>query len=549
MGNTPLGIISRTAVPPERISNRVEPLVKSEAAMSSLGNTHRRFFFMLPSISFTHSEFSFHEFLYLRVNLMRSIVPSSTCPVASLRLVVRLSVAVLLLSAPSNFMGVIAGESLSSPPNVVLILSDDQAWGDYGFMGHPVIQTPHLDRLAARSVLFRRGYTPVPLCRPSLMSMITGLYPHQHGVTGNDPKPDRSASQSEMAARREALISRIDSLKTLPAILAEHGYVSFQSGKWWEGNFRRGGFTEGMTRGFPQPGGRHGDDGLSIGRSTMQPVTDFVTRAVAAKQPFFLWYAPMLPHTPHDPPARLLQKYQADDRPLPLAKYYAMCELFDETCGILMNHLEQQGIAENTLVMYVTDNGWIQATPDMNLGPAWNHGFAPRSKQTVYEGGVRTPIMISLPGRIDPADRPELASTLDVFPTVLSAAGILPPEGLPGVDWWSAIVRDQPVERAFVAGESFSHDIADMDHHETTLQYRWCVEGAWKLILSFETEPDRYSFVHEVNERVPQLFNIVDDPHETRNAADEHPDVVARLTERIFSVWRTEKTPVGLSEK
>ena len=80
----------------------------------------------------------------------------------------------------------------AAPPNVVMIISDDQAWGDYGFMGHAQLETPHLDRLAAESLTFHRGYTPTPLCRPALASIITGLYPHQHGVTGNDPAlPDR----------------------------------------------------------------------------------------------------------------------------------------------------------------------------------------------------------------------------------------------------------------------------------------------------------------------------------------------------------------------
>ena len=161
-------------------------------------------------------------------------------------------------------------------PNIVLILSDDQAWMDYSFMGHPAIQTPHLDRLAARSATFRRGYSPTPLCRPSLMTMITGLYPHQHGVTGNDPKPDKSLSNAEYAAQREQLISCVDQLPTIPKLLGEHGYLSMQSGKWWEGNYSRGGFTHGMTRGFPKPGGRHGDDGLQIGRKGMQPVFDFI---------------------------------------------------------------------------------------------------------------------------------------------------------------------------------------------------------------------------------------------------------------------------------
>ncbi len=75
----------------------------------------------------------------------------------------------------------------ATPPNIVLIIADDQRWSDYGFMGHPQIQTPHLDQLARESVLFRRGYVPTAICRPSLMSIMTGLYPHQHLTCGNDP--------------------------------------------------------------------------------------------------------------------------------------------------------------------------------------------------------------------------------------------------------------------------------------------------------------------------------------------------------------------------
>jgi uncharacterized sulfatase len=102
------------------------------------------------------------------------------------------------------------------------------------------------------------------------------------------------------------LISHIDPLPTLPKMLKEVGYVSFQTGKWWEGNFSRGGFDEGMTRGFPEPGGRHGDEGLAIGRETMQPIDDFIDRN--KERPFFIWYAPMLPHDPHTPPQALLDK-------------------------------------------------------------------------------------------------------------------------------------------------------------------------------------------------------------------------------------------------
>ncbi|MEM8736020.1 MAG: sulfatase-like hydrolase/transferase, partial [Planctomycetota bacterium] len=126
----------------------------------------------------------------------------------------------------------------AQPPNIVLIISDDQAWNDYGFMGHEAIQTPNLDALAADSVLFRRGYVPTALCRPSLMTLATGHYAHQHGVTGNDPSPKYAKRDSKLYNERRAqLISYIDRFETLPEQLAEKGYVSHQSGKWWEGNF------------------------------------------------------------------------------------------------------------------------------------------------------------------------------------------------------------------------------------------------------------------------------------------------------------------------
>ena len=224
--------------------------------------------------------------------------------------------------------------SAADQPNIVLILSDDQAWTDYGFMGHDAIKTPHLDRLASRSAVFKRGYVPVALCRPSLMTLISGLYPHVHHVTGNDPSPLLAEKNStEYNQLRADLISNIDKHPVLPKLLAQQGYLSHQSGKWWEGDPKRAGFTAGMTRGFPKPGGRHGDDGLKIGREGMDPVFKFIDQAVEKKKPFFLWYAPFLPHSPHNPPARILKKYQKEGRPESIAKYYAMCEWFDETCG------------------------------------------------------------------------------------------------------------------------------------------------------------------------------------------------------------------------
>ena len=230
-------------------------------------------------------------------------------------------------------------------------------------MGHPQIQTPHLDRLASQSVVFTRGYTPTSLCRSSLMTIISGLYPHQHLITGNDPPKGTD--------RRE-MLRHIRRTPTLPKLLAKEGYVSFQSGKWWEGNHAEGGFTAGMTHGDPSRGGRHGDEGLKIGRQGLQPFYEFLDANKG--KPFFLWYAPMLPHQPHNPPDRLLAKYKDKTDSLFVAKYWANCEWWDETCGELLSYLDKQGLADNTLVVYVTDNGWIQ-NPTANP-------FAARSKRS-----------------------------------------------------------------------------------------------------------------------------------------------------------------------
>ena len=426
-------------------------------------------------------------------------------------------------------------------PNVVLIISDDQAWTDYGFMGHESIATPHLDKLAEESVLFRRGYVPTALCRPSLVTLATGHYAHRHGITGNDPSPKYAQRNSALYKERRAkLISFLDKFDTLPELLGEHGYLSHQSGKWWEGSFGNGGFTHGMTRGFPKPGGRHGDDGLKIGRAGMEPIESFVDEAVSKKKPFFLWYAPFLPHTPHNPPERLLSKYRKPGRPLPIAKYYAMCEWFDETCGQLVGYLEKKKVRDDTLIVYVTDNGWIQ-NPNGN-----GYSRTPsRSKQTPYEGGVRTPIMFSWPnGGLKPADRSEVVSSIDLVPTMLAAAGARIPKDLPGLNLLENLRTGSAVKRAGIFGESFAHDVADLDKPEASLIFRWRIEGKWKLLLTYDGEVNSYKSTHPRTEKRPQLFDLSKDPHEKVNLAEKHPEVVAELAAKIAAWWSVKERNV-----
>jgi arylsulfatase A-like enzyme len=153
-------------------------------------------------------------------------------------------------------------------PNIVFIISDDQSWPDYSFMGHPNIQTPNIDKLASDGLTFTRGYLPAPVCRPTLGSMLTGLHPHQNGVTGNDPafEFDRQAATHEewLRARvpyNQVISDRYNSLPNLNTYLTDLGYLSLQTGKWWEGSWEDSGFTHGMTHGDPARGGRHGDEG------------------------------------------------------------------------------------------------------------------------------------------------------------------------------------------------------------------------------------------------------------------------------------------------
>ena len=427
--------------------------------------------------------------------------------------------------------------------NVVLVVSDDQHWRDYGFMRHPHLRTPHLDRLARESLVFPRGYVTSSLCCPSLASIITGRFPHEHRVVGNDPPeapgvPRKSQQgQAAFAAGRERMNAHLAEWPTLPGLLGAAGFRSLQTGKWWQGDFSRGGFTEGMTK-----GARHGDEGLAIGRTTMEPLVAFIDRQAAAERPFFVWYAPMLPHDPHDPPADLVEHYSSRAESVHVARYWGNVERFDRTVGELLDHLDRTGLARDTLVVYVTDNGWIQ-------DPA-SPRFAPRSKLSPADGGLRTPIMLRQPGTIPPGTSAELASAVDIVPTVLAACGVAAPAGLPGVNLLDAAAV---AARRQVFGECYTHTIVDLDDPAQSLLWRWTVRDtvadgrreSWKLILPSATKPFPAAAAGNVDpesrarhERGEiELFDLTADPDESKNLAAARPDLVAALSKSLDGFW------------
>ena len=412
------------------------------------------------------------------------------------------------------------------PPNILMIVSDDHAWFDYGFMGSKSVSTPNLDKLASESRVFPRGYVTNSLCGPSLASMLTGRHVHRHGITGNDPRvpvvegakgPAKAAAAKQKNAAfvegRAQMIKLFQTSPILPRLLGERGYVSLQTGKWWMGPYQAGGFTEGMTK-----GGRHGDEGLDIGRKTLAPLTDFISRAKRDGKPFFAWYAPMMPHDPHTPPERLLAKYRGKSPTLHAAKYHAMVEWFDETIGEVRAHLEKEGLTRDTIIVYIADNGWI---------PQVEKPFVDfeRSKQSPFDGGVRTPIFVSWPGHIKPTLMAEAASAVDILPTLLKLAGAPVPADGDGLDLLDdAALRARP----FVAGQNSTHDILELGKPAVSLRYRWLVAGDLKLIVSSgingATEP-------------PRLFDLKADPHELKDLAGPRADDVKRLTAMLDGLW------------
>ncbi|MCI0689720.1 MAG: sulfatase-like hydrolase/transferase, partial [Sporichthyaceae bacterium] len=426
-------------------------------------------------------------------------------------------------------------------PNIVVIVSDDQGYGDLSCMGATDFRTPRLDALAASGARFTSFYANSPVCSPSRASLLTGRYPARAGV------------RNILASYRETpgLPAAVPSLA---AALRQQGYHTGLVGKWHLG-FAEGcrPHDHGFDEWFGLLGGAHdyyshliwaaanreivvnGRKGIGFlmhdlwedGREVWHDGTystelfgeravQFVRQAARRPEPFFLYLGFTAPHHPMHAPERYKQRFP--DLPADRRIMAAMISAMDDQVGALMDELERQHVRENTLVFFMSDNGpsrqsrnWLDGRLDPYYGAST--GKMKGHKFSLFEGGIRVPAIMSWPARI-PAGQvlDELAVAMDIFPTVLAAAGGDP-------NYFDLDGKD--ITAVVTAGTPTPHEAVYWEIGVQTAVRR----GNWKLVLNGLLIPDE-----------PQmdpvfLADVEADMAESRNLADEYPSVVAELRE------------------
>lgn len=415
------------------------------------------------------------------------------------------------------------------PPNIVLLIGDDHGWPYFGFMGSKDVLTPNLDALAARGTLFTRGHSASSVCLPTLSTMLTGLTPYQYEVSGGFHRKTPMTPAVEMELTRKLLTSDPE---LLPRLLAARGYASFEGGKFWTVTHDQAGFTSGMTAQNTDNSKLHpvlvlaGAEGLALGRTTNQPVYDFIDQN--ADRPFFLWYAPMLPHSPMDPPEKYLRQY--DNRPdlSPSAKkYYANCTRFDEAAGELLNYLRDKNLLDNTIILYFNDNGWEQPpTTDFTGNPLGTALAGDHGKLSMHEFGFRTPILLSGPGILPGKRHTGLVSQTDLYATILDYASALPQNRGDGHSLRPTAEGRENFSRPEIIGSMIQVRVSPERPAKT--------DNPWgNPELAFYRTTDRWHFILYESRGTHALYDKSTDPDELNDVSAQHPDIVAESKSAI----------------
>lgn len=443
------------------------------------------------------------------------------------------------------------GRSQSARPNIVIIYTDDQGTLDARCYGSGDIHTPNIDALARRGVRFTQAYAHT-VCCPSRSQLLTGRVPQRGGVINwlsNHPLDENG---------RNMYASEI----TLAEVLRENGYRTGLTGKWHlgakpghqpldqgfdEAYGHLGGFIDNYQHKFLHSNPRrppfhdlyrNGEEVDETGRYFPDLVVREATRFIVENKdrPFFLYCAFNVPHYPEQSDAKFHKMY--DSMAMPRRAYAAMVTTTDDRIGQVLNALDTWGLRENTLVIFLSDNGHSTeqfANWGVNYGAnggGGNTGPWRGAKASLFEGGIRVPTIVSLPGRIPEGEvRDQAISNMDFFPTILELLDIDPPAyELDGKSLWPVLrSRDAP------------------SRHGTfhwMWQDQWAVrEGDWKLIGNGRDTTGLES-PHAPRKEMGDLYlaNLTDDQPEGVNHASQRPDVVRRL-QALHDDWLNDVSP------
>jgi arylsulfatase A-like enzyme len=438
---------------------------------------------------------------------------------------------IALLVSFSFLSGVHAAEP-AKKPNIVFLLADDLGWKDLSCSGSPFCETPNIDRLAGQGMRFTQAYTAGAVCSPTRGSLMTGKYPVRTGVTDYIPGLNPVGMKlSPPPTKRQLALEEV----TVAEALKQGGYQTFYAGKWHLG----GKGYEPIDQGFDvyvsdTELGRHGRDPL-VGKRISEAAVDFLDKRDRSK-PFFAYLGYHEPHTPILEYPNHLKRFQDKAAKLPpgdkpikehdgLARarqddpvYGSEVAGLDEWVGIVLDALEERKLADNTIVIFFSDNGGlcVKAQP----GPTSNAPLR-AGKGWLYEGGIRVPLVVRAPGRTKPGstcDTPVIST--DGFPTLLELAGLpaMPKHHVDGVSI-APLLRGEPPPHRDALFWHYPH------YHGSTWAPGSAIrQGDWKLI----------EFYHY--DKV-ELYNLRDDIGEQHDLSKRMPEKTAELLAQLHA-WQ-----------
>lgn len=444
----------------------------------------------------------------------------------------------LLVFGPDVTQAAVPGEPL---PNIVLILIDDLGWADLGVYGSAFHETPNIDRLASEGLRFASAYAAAPVCSPTRASLLTGKSPARLRITNFIPgsgAPDGSG----VLPPRDWVKALPPAEETLAELLGRAGYVTGMIGKWHLGD------PAPLGQGFDED---HSDGFWALVRYWIPPIlfdryfgeyypdvlsrkaVDFIDRHASGPRPFFLFLSHNTVHVPLQAKPEKIAKYEAKrerSSPDPKAQqnpvYAAMVESMDESVGRVMDALERLGIADRTLLIFGSDNGGLTVAEPLYSGhfdhtPATTLSPLRAGKGYLYEGGLRVPWIVRLPGVTRPgavSDEPVI--THDWFPTLAEIAGV------PALD--SSIEGRSLLPLLRDASRSLDRDALFFHYPHYSNQGGRpggaVRAGRWKLIERYENG-------------ALELYDLESDLGERHNLAAQRPELAAELAQRLAG-WR-----------